>query len=424
MSEVKTEEIKPHEHEPKKRKFLNGWTKEIEDLMSEWADNAKCFHLMHKQAEVHLSKKNTQIVFPVIFLSGITGIANFGLSSILGDDQQIQKYAQMAIGGVNFIAGLFTTVGNYYKFAQTSESHKSAALSWGKFMRLIQIELRLHPNERTDCMIFLKMCRTELDRLMEQSPIIHDKIIKEFKNKYKANKDVRLPDIANGITATKVYEDKQTRLAKLTTDIMLMHTAKKTAMKDLILTDLDRKIEAAGKRSMEETKEKFMDEMREMFQQMLHKHKDNPSKTVYTELKEKAKGEVESLKTNNLVSSRRAMFEELKMFKNQNLNKAIPSVMKPVPPESITTNPEDVMINIPAETPPGSPKASPIKGIPKKVNKVATDISSEQIPVILLSETVFSDSAPEQSQESFVRGLVETEPDNKTEAPPDSSDLS
>lgn len=423
MSEVKTEEIKPHEHEPKKRKFLNGWTKEIEDLMAEWADNAKCFHLMHKQAEVHLSKKNTQIVFPVIFLSGITGIANFGLSSILGDDQQLQKYAQMAIGGVNFIAGLFTTVGNYYKFAQASEAHKAAALSWGKFMRLIQIELRLHPNERTDCMVFLKMCRTELDRLMEQSPIIQDKIIKEFKSKYKANKDVRLPDIANGITATKVYEDKQSRLAKLTTDIMLMHTAKKTAMKDLILTDLDRKIEAAGKRSMEETKEKFMDEMREMFHHMLHKHKDNPSKTVYTELKEKAKGEVESLKTSNLVSSRKAMFEELKMFKNQNLHKTVPSVMKPVPPESMTTNPEDVMINIPAETPPASPKASPTKTSPKKV-KVAIDISSAQIPVVLLSETVSSDSAPEQPQESFVRGSMETEQDDKKEVPPDSSDLS
>lgn len=416
MSEVKTEvEVKPPEQEPKKRKFLNGWTKEIEDLMAEWADNAKCFHLMHKQAEVHLSKKNTQIVFPVIFLSGITGIANFGLSSILGDDQQLQKYAQMAIGGVNFIAGLFTTVGNYYKFAQASEAHKAAALSWGKFMRLIQIELRLHPNERTDCMIFLKMCRTELDRLMEQSPIIQDKIISQFKSKYKTNKDVRLPDIANGITATKVYEDKQSRLAKLTTDIMLMHTAKKTAMKDLILTDLDRKIEAAGKRSMEETKEKFMDEMKEMFQQMMRVHKDNPSKAVYTELKEKTKGEVESLKTNNIVGSRKAMFEELKQFKNPNLNVIKPAVTKPIVPVVPEVKPEEVIIDLPNSI---SDNAS------SDVSSNVIDISAVQIPVILLSETVSSSQVPLPSQESFVRVVGETEEEDKKVTPRDSSDLS
>lgn len=396
MTEVKTEvEVKPPDSESKKRKFLNGWTKEIEDLMAEWADNAKCFHLMHKQAEFHLSKKNTQIVFPVIFLSGITGIANFGLSSILGDDQQLQKYAQMAIGGVNFIAGLFTTVGNYYKFAQASESHKAAALSWGKFMRLIQIELRLHPNERTDCMIFLKMCRTELDRLMEQSPIIQEKIIAQFKSKYKTNKDVRLPDIANGITATKVYEDKQSRLAKLTTDIMLMHTAKKTAMKDLILTDLDRKIEAAGKRGLEETRERFMDEMREMFHQMMHKHKDNPSKNVLAEIKEKAKGEVESLKTNNLVSSRKAMFEELKIYN---------SVKKPL--KSI-----EEKVEAKVET-------------PVNVSEVVIDISSEQIPEVLPSQTVSVSQAQGPSQELFVRVLAETEDEQRTEVLPGTSDLS
>jgi hypothetical protein len=400
MTEVKTEvEVKPTEPEVKKRKFLNGWTKEIEDLMAEWADNAKCFHLMHKQSEVHLSKKNTQIVFPVIFLSGITGIANFGLSSILGDDQQLQKYAQMAIGGVNFIAGLFTTVGNYYKFAQASETHKSAALSWGKFMRLIQIELRLHPNERTDCMIFLKMCRTELDRLMEQSPIIQEKIIKEFKSKYKTTNDVRLPDIANGITATKVYEDKQSRLAKLTTDIMLMHTAKKTAMKDLILTDLDRKIEAAGKRGLEETREKFMDEMREMFHQMMQKHRDNPSKAILSEIKEKAKGEVESLKTNNLVSSRKAMFEELKIYN---------AVKKPVKPAG---EKEDKKVEAQVET-------------PVDVSDVIIDISAVQIPEVLPSQTVSVSQAQGPSRELFVRVLAETEDEQRTEVLPGTSDLS
>ena len=36
---------------PAKKKFNNGWTREIETLMAEWADKAVCYRWMHEKTE-------------------------------------------------------------------------------------------------------------------------------------------------------------------------------------------------------------------------------------------------------------------------------------------------------------------------------------------------------------------------------------
>ena len=43
-SPTRPEEQKPH-------RFLNGWTKEQERLMSEWSDIAMCYRWLHDRAE-------------------------------------------------------------------------------------------------------------------------------------------------------------------------------------------------------------------------------------------------------------------------------------------------------------------------------------------------------------------------------------
>ena len=77
--------------------------------------------------------------------------------------------------------------------------------SWGKFHRQVSIELALHPNERIDSIDFLKICRAELDRLIEQSPQIPDSVIQDFEKEFERTPNLQKPDIANGLERTKVY---------------------------------------------------------------------------------------------------------------------------------------------------------------------------------------------------------------------------
>lgn len=200
-------EIAVQPPEKKKKKKNNGWTSEQEDLMANWSDIASCYRLLHDRTEKRYNKFNMAMTIPVIMLSTMTGTANFGMGSLFGDDTASQKFANLAIGGVSLIAGLMTTLGNFLRFAQNMESHRVASVAWGKFQRQIAVELALHPEERHDSLDFLKICRNELDRLIEQSPAIPEIIISRFEKQFSTS-TIKKPDICNHLERTSIYKMK------------------------------------------------------------------------------------------------------------------------------------------------------------------------------------------------------------------------
>ncbi len=221
----------------------NGWTREQEELMAGWSDIASCYRWMHDRCEKIMAKNNMMITVPVIILSTLTGSANFITSSLVGDDAQLSKYTQIGIGGVSIFTGILTTLGNFFRYAQTSESHRVASIAWGKFQRQLAVELALHPRERIDCMDFLKICRAELDRMIEQSPPIPDKVIEQFEQEFKDIPSLKRPDIAHGMDHTKVFQDKDTRLKQIAADAaMFLHQKRKT-WHTAMMPDVDRHLD-------------------------------------------------------------------------------------------------------------------------------------------------------------------------------------
>ena len=245
---------KPKVEAPKPKKFLNGWTPELDDLMAEWADKAACYRWMHERTEKIFSRNDRMITIPVIILSTLTGTANFGLTSIFGDNKSAASLATLAIGGVSIIAGIITTLGNFLRYAQGSEAHRVSSISWGKFNRLICVELRLNPNERMDSMSFLKICRIELDRLIEQSPPIPDSVIAAFRNEFGSSVDVKKPDIAAAIEHTKAFKDNGARLKKMAAEAAIMIAQKKGVLKQMVVSDLDIRIKEENDRMKLELK--------------------------------------------------------------------------------------------------------------------------------------------------------------------------
>ena len=226
---------------PIKKKFQNGWTREIELLLADWADKAVCYRWMHETTERIYHRKDLAFMFPVIILSTLTGAANFAMDSVLQGEQE-KKYAQIGLGGLSIMTGIISTIANRLAYASGSESHKGAALLWGKFQRLIAIELRLHPNERSDCMHFLKMCRSELDRLIEQSPTIPSSVIESCRKEFTKFPKVRRPEIVGDIDTTQIFEDKGERVKKLAQEAALSIAQKKGVLKQMVLDDLEPRI--------------------------------------------------------------------------------------------------------------------------------------------------------------------------------------
>ena len=225
------------------RKFNNGWTKQQEQLMAEWADKAGCYRWLHDRCEKKYSMMNMWITIPVIILSTLTGTANFALDGFIPpEDESAKKYAQAAIGGVSIFAGILTTLGNFLRFAQGSESHRVAGIAWGKFQRQIAVELAIAPKDRIDCMDFLKICRAELDRLIEQSPPVPDDVINDFKKEFDDKPTVKKPEICDGMEHTTIFDNRDTILKQISAEAALVLMHKKRMLREEIVPDLNKLI--------------------------------------------------------------------------------------------------------------------------------------------------------------------------------------
>jgi hypothetical protein len=85
------------------------------------------------------------------------------------------------------------------KSAQLVEAHRTAALAYGKLYRVILTELSMHRSSRGNPFTFLKMIRSEQDRLQETSPTVLPHIIAAFNARFKENTHLQRPEITGDL---------------------------------------------------------------------------------------------------------------------------------------------------------------------------------------------------------------------------------
>lgn len=157
------------------------WHPQQEKILKEWSEIAGSYRWLHNQAHRKFKRQNIAFTLPVIILSTISGTANFSQASF---STETNKYAPIIIGTLNLIAGLITTIAEFLKVSELSENHRSSSISFGKLARNIKVELSLPWSERSSHgRDFLKICRNEMDRLLEQSADIPLEIVKIYEKK-------------------------------------------------------------------------------------------------------------------------------------------------------------------------------------------------------------------------------------------------
>ena len=157
------------------------WSPENELIMVEWCDIAQCYKWLNTRSHAKYAYLHAWFTIPAIIFSTISGTASFAQESF---PDSIKPYAPSIIGSINITIGILTTIQQYLKISELNEAHRVSSIAWDKFARNIRIELSKKPSERTEAGNFLKHCRSEFDRLMETSPNIIDKVVKEFKKKF------------------------------------------------------------------------------------------------------------------------------------------------------------------------------------------------------------------------------------------------
>lgn len=166
------------DQQARKKKPPRVWHAQHEKILKEWGEASSCYRLMHFRAFQNNKKWSMGFTLPVIIISTITGTANFAQTTF---PKSWVAFVPSVIGAFNLFAAIMTTVAQFLKVTELMESHRVTSIQYGKLARKIRLELTLPISERTqhgDNMV--EICRSEYDRLIEQSPPVPKDIILYF----------------------------------------------------------------------------------------------------------------------------------------------------------------------------------------------------------------------------------------------------
>lgn len=173
------------------------WNTEEEILIAGIGDRCNGYQWLHTHCQIRFENWNFWLTIPSIGITAVTGSVTIGLNSLF--PPEYQTTATTVLGALTIGTGVLTTFNQYMKSAQLVEAHKAAALAYGKLYRVILTELSMHRSSRGNPHAFLKMIRSEQDRLQETSPTVLPHIIKLFNSRFKENAQLQRPEITGDL---------------------------------------------------------------------------------------------------------------------------------------------------------------------------------------------------------------------------------
>jgi hypothetical protein len=194
------------------------WNDQIEELFRQTAEKSNALSMLHSSATQKYQRINTALNIPVIILSTIVGATSMSSTVIFGG----WEYGSVIIGVISLFSGILKTVDSYFNYGQLLERHRVTSISYKKLYKILSFELSLPRHQRTNLKTFMKFIKSEMDRLLEQSPELPTDIVDSFNKKYvkidDIDPEVALPEEVNGLT--KVMINKTIQKTKTFYDIL------------------------------------------------------------------------------------------------------------------------------------------------------------------------------------------------------------
>ena len=199
------------------REDSHKWCDKQEKLLKSWAERAAGYRWLHNHARLHYKRQNDYLSYPSIVISSITGVGGFAVLNPSGNDNVPQHVknkimiVQYFFAFLNVIGGILTSIGKFSQSSTLSDSHSLMCVQYSKFYRNIDMELSLDEKDRSCVVDFVKKCREEYDRLLDDAPDIPSISIQAFNLEF-PERDNK-PDVCNGLSII-VSDDTASELAR------------------------------------------------------------------------------------------------------------------------------------------------------------------------------------------------------------------
>ena len=206
-----------NKRERPKEKVVKVWHTQQEHILKNWGETSACYRYLHYRAYQKFKKQSMAFTIPIIVISTITGTANFAQETF---SPSVKSYVPAGIGTLNLIAAIMTTISQFLKVSELMESHRVCSVHYGKLSRNIRLELTLPLQERShDGSNMIEICRSEFDRLIEQSPPIPGDVLRKFEHKMNADGGTySTPEILNVQSIVPYNGHREIELMKRTVD--------------------------------------------------------------------------------------------------------------------------------------------------------------------------------------------------------------
>lgn len=175
------------------------WTPEIDTMLTNWCDQAKCFEWMHTETFSMYDKFTHNVLIVTHVLNTLSG-----MSTIAAGTTEIYHFKMIWLfGSVSIFVSLINVLQEKLGYGKQAVLHKNYASTWGIIRRKIESVVSIPVSSRKDCYAFLKYVREEIDRVSVEGNLAIPAAIRL--SCYKKFKDVPnfiMPDICGEMVHT------------------------------------------------------------------------------------------------------------------------------------------------------------------------------------------------------------------------------
>ena len=192
------------------QKEIHPWCEKQEKLLKSWAERAAGYRWLHNHARLHYNKQNDWLAYPSIVIASITGVGGFAVLNPSGNEDVSMEtknnimIVQYMFAFLNVLAGILTSISKFSQSSTLADAHSLMCVQYSKYYRNIDMELSLDEGDRTCVIEFVKKCREEYDRLLDDAPDIPAISIKAFNIEFPER--VNKPDVCNGLSIIMSYD--------------------------------------------------------------------------------------------------------------------------------------------------------------------------------------------------------------------------
>jgi hypothetical protein len=178
-----------------------GWSPQIDKMLADWCDEAKCFEWMHSEAYSRYSKRATAMTIGSNITISLTGIANLVVGATIPDTTT----TSMIFGCVSIGIGIVNMIQQQFGWTELANNYKVSAKHWTEISRKMQEQVIIPPSGRKDCGTFLKYVKQDMALASEHNSSIPKDIRLKCFEKFNLIPNFNVPDICGQIEHTAVY---------------------------------------------------------------------------------------------------------------------------------------------------------------------------------------------------------------------------